>query len=168
MVSALLHILAALLLAIQTWFAVPALNDTAQTLPIWATTTAEVTHVIDGDTIDVRLPDGNSVRVRYIGMNTPEIYPALECGGKEAADRNRELVAGKSIQLVPGPGLYDKYKRRLAYVSVGTTFVNEVLVQEGLADLMMIPPNTAFRQQFEREQAFARSKKVGMWSCGQK
>jgi micrococcal nuclease len=30
-----------------------------------------VVHVVDGDTIDVQL-DGRRVRVRYIGINTPE------------------------------------------------------------------------------------------------
>ena len=33
--------------------------------------TGPVDHFVDGDTIDVQL-DGRKVRVRYIGMNTPE------------------------------------------------------------------------------------------------
>jgi hypothetical protein len=33
--------------------------------------TGPVVHVVDGDTIDVQL-DGRRVRVRYIGINTPE------------------------------------------------------------------------------------------------
>jgi micrococcal nuclease len=101
-------------------------------------------------------------------MNTPEIYPSVECGGTEAADRNRTLVAGKDVTIIPGPGLYDKYGRRLAYVYVGGVFVNETLVQEGMAELMMIPPNTAYQHQFEILQTAARSKRVGIWRCPNK
>lgn len=155
-------------LIVQSWFSVSSPTVPPRLTPVdtsWATTTATVTKVIDGDTIDVELPDGNSARVRYIGIDTPEIYPTLECGGREAADRNRTLVASQTVTLIPGPGLYDQYSRRLAYVYVGATFVNEALVQEGLASLMMISPNTAYRQPFEILQIAARSKGVGMWSC---
>ena len=156
------------LLVVQSWFAISFQSVTTKPVPsgvVWATTTASVTNVIDGDTIDVALPDGTSARVRYIGIDTPEMYPTLECGGKEATDRNQTLVAGRTVTLVPGPGPYDRYGRRLAYVYVDATFVNETLVQEGVASLMMISPNTAYRQPFEILQTTARSKSVGLWSC---
>ena len=156
------------LLVVQSWFAVPFQSVPTKPVPsgvVWATTTAAVTKVIDGDTIDVALPDGTSARVRYIGIDTPEMYPTLECDGKEAADRNQTLVAGRTVTLIPGLGPYDRYGRRLAYVYVDATFVNETLVQEGMASLMMISPNTAYRQSFEILQTAARSKGVGMWSC---
>ena len=132
---------------------------------VWATTTGVTTHVVDGDTIDVRLENSEVVRVRYIGMNSPEIYPTVECGGASSTARNHELVGGKTVTLVPGPGLYDTYGRRLAYVYVGDTFVNETLVAEGWAELMMIPPNTSYRDSFEILTTTARSKAAGIWTC---
>jgi micrococcal nuclease len=135
---------------------------------IWATTTGLVSEVIDGDTIAVRLVTGETVRVRYIGINTPEIWPTLECGGASSTARNRTLVAGKTVTLIPGPGLYDKYNRRLAYVYVGDMFVNQTLIAEGWASLMMIPPNTAYRVTFERLETLARSTHEGVWSCSRR
>ena len=41
---------------------------------------ATVTHVVDGDTVDAQLPDGNVVRVRLIGVDAPE---RGECGTSE-------------------------------------------------------------------------------------
>ena len=54
---------------------------------------AQVINVVDGDTIEVRI-DGRKLRVRYIGIETPEtVHPtrAEEPHGREASDRNKEL-----------------------------------------------------------------------------
>ena len=51
-----------------------------------------VTRVIDGDTIVLE----NGERVRYIGIDTPEISQN-ECFALEAKKKNEELVLGKSI-----------------------------------------------------------------------
>ena len=50
---------------------------------------ARVLAVIDGDTIEV-LVDGRRERVRYIGIDTPEVWPQdqIECYGPEASARN--------------------------------------------------------------------------------
>src|SRR5690349_2717705 len=51
---------------------------------------ARVVRVIDGDTIDVRLGDGRTERVRYIGVDTPETVDprtVVECFGAEASAR---------------------------------------------------------------------------------
>ena len=42
-----------------------------------------VTHVVDGDTIDVRMPAGDEETVRYIGIDTPETVKPdtpVQCG----------------------------------------------------------------------------------------
>jgi len=133
---------------------------------VWATTTATVVQVIDGDTVMVKLDGGTgTVRVRYIGIDTPEQYPEQTCGAASATKRNRELVEGKTVTLVPDREGYDRYGRRLAYVFVGTEFVNEVLVTEGQARVLTVPPNTRYADEFERKATSARSKGWGVWQC---
>ena len=56
--------------------------------------TARVTEVIDGDTITIE----GGYRVRYIGVDTPEVYPRLEAFGTEAWQANRALVEGKEVR----------------------------------------------------------------------
>src|SRR5690606_4359159 len=61
-------------------------------------TTATVINVVDGDTIDV-LIDGEEYRVRYIGVDTPEVYGGVDCFGPEASQANKDLVDGQTVEL---------------------------------------------------------------------
>jgi micrococcal nuclease len=131
------------------------------------TTTAQVIKVIDGDTIDV-VVEGvtESIRVRYIGIDTPEPYAneIPECGSADATTRNQELVAGQMITLVPGVEPYDRYNRLLAYVYVGDIFVNEKLVAEGYANVLMLEPNTRYKKQFIALYERAQLDQKGIWA----
>ena len=65
-------------------------------------TTVQVVRVIDGDTIQICCIFGDREKVRYIGINTPEIHhpmKGIEPFGKEAAEANRKLVDGKTVRL---------------------------------------------------------------------
>ncbi len=65
-------------------------------------TTVQVVRVIDGDTIQVCCVFGDRVKVRYIGVDTPETHHPMrgvEPYGKEAAEANRKLVDGKTVRL---------------------------------------------------------------------
>lgn len=98
-----------------------------------------VTNVVDGDTIDINL-NGAVVRVRYIGMDTPEYDQTC---GTEATQANAALVAGQSVRLVRDVSETDQYGRLLRYVYVGDTFVNGALVAGGWAVAKDYPPDTA-------------------------
>src|SRR3990167_2746686 len=77
--------------------------------------TVIVTRVIDGDTIQVE----TSETVRYIGINTPEtVHPdkPVECFGQQAANKNKELVLGKSVTLEKDVSETDRYGRLLRVV----------------------------------------------------
>jgi len=120
---------------------------------------AECTRVIDGDTIE--LADGE--RVRYIGMDTPEMRP-VEAWAKAATEANRELVEGQSVIIVPDVELRDRYGRMLAYVYVDSIFVNAELVRRGLAQVATYPPNVRYQDYFLKLQREAREARRGLWS----
>jgi micrococcal nuclease len=123
-------------------------------------TTARVIRVIDGDTIVI---EGN-YRVRYIGIDTPEVYPQLEAFGLEAWQANRELVEGKIVRLEPDVSEVDKYGRLLRYVYVDDIFVNAELVQRGLAIAQAYPPDTRHQDYLEKLEQGARQAGSGMWA----
>jgi len=75
---------------------------------------AKVTEVIDGDTIIIE----GGYRVRYIGIDTPEIHPEVEAFGMEAWQANRQLIEGKEVRLERDVSETDKYDRLLRYVYV--------------------------------------------------
>lgn len=124
-----------------------------------------VVRVVDGDTIHVRLGD-RVEKVRYIGVNTPELHhPARgeEPGGREAARENRRLVMGRRVRLELDVQTRDRYGRLLAYVWVGDRMVNAELVRRGFAQAMTVPPNVRYQALFLRLQREAREAGRGLW-----
>jgi micrococcal nuclease len=127
---------------------------------------AEVVRVVDGDTIDVLL-DGEKVRVRYVGIDTPEPYSEAkpECYSKEASDANRRLVEGKTVELVSDVEDKDQYDRLLRYVYADEVFVNKELVRDGFATTLPIRPNTAHASEFRSLELEAKEKDLGLWGA---
>jgi micrococcal nuclease len=121
--------------------------------------TAAVINVIDGDTIII---EGN-YRVRYIGIDTPEIRPALEAYGLEAWQANRELVQNRTVRLERDVSETDRYGRLLRYVYVDDVFVNAELVRLGLAEAVAYPPDTRYQDYFEELETTARKAGLGIW-----
>ena len=122
---------------------------------------ATVTRVIDGDTIEVNL-EGLIYRVRYIGIDTPEMG---EPCADEATEANRQLVEGKTVWLEKDISETDKYGRLLRYVYVDDIFVNEELVRLGLALPSSYPPDMKYDDTFSLIGFMTRCYDVvGIWS----
>ena len=129
-----------------------------------------VINVVDGDTIDIDVPDGqnNHTRIRLWGIDTPETkHPTFGVMyfGPEAADFTKELVLGKQVRIYLDQGnrTRGKYGRLLAYVQLpDKRFLNEVLLTEGYAyaDLRF---RHSFYHKYSTLQASARSRKKGLW-----
>lgn len=128
----------------------------------------KVAKVVDGDTITLE----NSEVVRYIGIDTPEtVHPSkpVQCFGKEASDKNKELVEGKIIKVEKDITNRDKYDRLLYYVWVGDLFVNDYLVRQGYAYAYTYPPDVKYSGQFVQAQQEARDNNRGLWAgCAEK
>jgi endonuclease YncB( thermonuclease family) len=90
-----------------------------------------VTHVVDGDTLDVTTPGGSTVRVRLVGIDTPE---RGQCGYTEATSALAGLTLNRSVGLIPGArDDTDRYGRLLRYVDASGTDPALTLLQRGLA-----------------------------------
>ena len=131
---------------------------------------ANVTHVVDGDTIDVELPDGDEESVRYIGIDTPEeVRPdtPVQCYARRAAAENARLVAGRNVRLVLDVEPRDRFGRLLAYVYRASDglFVNASLVRGGFARTLTIPPNVRYADRFAALARQARRAGRGLWSA---
>jgi micrococcal nuclease len=127
---------------------------------------ALVVNVVDGDTIDVRI-DGNEYRVRYIGIDTPETVDPrrpVGCFGREASERNRELVGGQTVGLERDVSETDDFGRLLRYVWLGERMVNATLVEEGYALAATYPPDVRHAGLFAELQSEAREAGRGLWA----
>lgn len=99
------------------------------------------TYIVDGDTIDVEIMRNNiseTIRVRLVGVNTPE----RNQNGYSTSKRFMEKIClNQELYLnIDNEKQTDKYGRTLALVIIDGKNLNEILVQEGLAEVMYIPP----------------------------
>jgi micrococcal nuclease len=131
---------------------------------------ATVTDIVDGDTIKVRLDDGQVVTVRLTGIDTPETkHPTkpVQCFGAEASAKTAELLPiGATVGLERDVQERDRYGRMLAYVwpENNMLMLNEQLVAEGYALTLTIPPNVRYAENFTNAQRIAPENGLGLWS----
>jgi micrococcal nuclease len=128
-----------------------------------------VAGVVDGDTIDIDVPDGkyNHTKIRLWGIDTPETkHPGVGVMyfGPEAADFTTKLVLGKQVAVyLEEHRTRGKFGRLLAYIQLPDgRFLNEVLLTEGFAyaDLRF---KHSFYNKYKQLKAAARSQKKGLW-----
>lgn len=136
--------------------------------------TFRVVHVVDGDTIDVDVPDGphRRTRIRLWGVDTPETKKpdtTTQHYGPEAAEFAASLTmpAGQPatvrLELESGRDSRDKYRRLLAFVYLPDgRLLNRVLVEEGYA---YADPRYEhhLKSEFQRLQTAARKAGLGLW-----
>jgi len=161
--------------------------------------TGRVLRVLDGDTIEVLVECGGgdecspavscgpdrtcgegqclpNPTVRFLAINTGETehtgaQEPLECMAGEARARIQELAMSQDVRFVYDPiqGCDDFYGRRLAYIWVGDTLLQERLLQEGLAclywyDAAKQKTETVYYERLAAAEARARQLGLGIWS----
>jgi endonuclease YncB( thermonuclease family) len=127
-----------------------------------------VTKVIDGDTFWVKDSQEHSFKVRFIGIDAPEVQNRGKKKkgpfAKEATEFVRQLTEGKKVLLVADIQKFDRYGRFLAYVYLPEgTFLNVKLVEEGYAVVSTFPPNVEHSQVLIEAQRLARKNSRGLW-----
>jgi micrococcal nuclease len=137
--------------------------------PTGPTETGTVVNIVDGDTIDV-VVDGVERRVRYIGMDTPEVHSGVEWLGPEAAAANAELVEGREVVLERDVSETDQYGRALRYVWVadgsGWMLVNLELIRLGFASITTYPPDVKYVDAlYVDAQDEAQAAGLGLWGA---
>ncbi|RME35821.1 MAG: nuclease [Gammaproteobacteria bacterium] len=127
--------------------------------------TAPVQWVVDGDT--VHLEDGR--KLRLIGLDTPEIHHdgrPPEPYAIEARSRLQALIGpSRLVSLFPGRQPRDHYGRLLAhlYTPSGASLQAELL-RQGLATLLVFPPNLTLLDCYREAEQEAREAGRGLWS----
>ena len=93
------------------------------------------TKVVDGDTIYL----DNGEKIRLVGVNTPE--KGVD-GYLTSKNFVQKLCLGKTVGIdIDNSKHTDKYGRTLGVVIIDGKNVNELLLKEGLAEVMYIPPS---------------------------
>ena len=129
----------------------------------------KVIKVVDGDTIEI-LKNGKRVKVRLIGIDTPELVDPrrpVQCFGREASAEAHRLLDGTTvvIETDSSQDTYDKYGRLLAYVFLSDgTFVNERMIAEGFAHEYTYYIPYKYQSDFKKSEKAAREGNKGLWA----
>ncbi len=133
---------------------------------------APVVHNVDGDTLDVGIPDSKNgyahTRLRLWGVDTPETVDPrkpVEHFGPEASAYTKHLTAGQMVKLhLVARHTRDKYNRLLAYVELPDgQLLNRLLVENGYAYADPRYPHP-YQQEFRSLMNKARREKRGLWA----
>lgn len=129
----------------------------------------EVLKVTDGDTLHVNV-DGIDEKVRLIGINTPETVDprtTVQCFGKEASERMKELAEGKIVRLEydDSQSMRDAYGRLLAYVYLeDEQMLNRKMIADGYAYEYTYMKPYRYQKEFRELQTLARTSERGLWN----
>lgn len=125
--------------------------------------------VYDGDTIQIRLKDKQSWKVRLIGVNAPEIGV-----GREEMQFRAEMskkfafhqLYKKKVRLSYESEIVDKYGRLLAYVwTEEEGLFNKFIISEGFASAYL-NFDFQYRDEFKEAERVARRNEKGYWKRG--
>ncbi|MEU1971622.1 thermonuclease family protein [Microbacterium sp. NPDC019599] len=134
-----------------------------------------VVSVWDGDTLRATttasdsIPTSDDVRVRLIGIDTPEVSSPAECWAEEARLHLTDLApVGATVWAAFDEDPQDRYDRYLLYLWTDDgRFINDALVAAGDAETMTVEPNDEHAALFAASEARAREAGAGQWgACG--
>ncbi|SMO54355.1 thermonuclease family protein [Halorubrum cibi] len=141
-----------------------------------------VTRVIDGDTIEVEFPNGETDTVRLLGVDTPETsldtvspgkfegIPETAAGrrhlyqwGEEATRHATDDLADEEVRIALDEEADRRggFGRLLAYVYVDGENFNEGLLSNGYA--RVYDSSFSMREEFDAAERDARERSVGVW-----
>lgn len=133
---------------------------------------ALVTHVRDGDTIEVLFFDGAKAAVRLISIDTPEtVHPnqPVECYGEEASTFTKQTLLNQLVYLEPDPQKTerDRYGRLLAHIWLDaeqTRNFSLMLLEQGYARYDDFGEPGIYADEYRESAEYARESLIGLWA----
>ncbi|MEA1979788.1 MAG: thermonuclease family protein [candidate division Zixibacteria bacterium] len=119
-----------------------------------------ITKVIDGDTVELKGGD----KLRLLGIDTPEKNQLYYDSAKALLSRN---VLGKESEIKFAVRRRDKYGRLLGFLYVDSIFINQMMIDSGMAHLYLFKDNDLQSEEFQKmldAQRNVLNKDMGIWS----
>lgn len=120
---------------------------------------------VDGDTAWFNL-DNDTIKARFLAIDTPESTNEIEPYGKEASEFTCNILKNANkieIEYDPNSDKLDKYDRHLVWVFVDDKLLQNIIIQNGLAEVKYIYGDYLYTNTLENSLNIAKENKIGMW-----
>ncbi|MBI2641211.1 thermonuclease family protein [Candidatus Roizmanbacteria bacterium] len=125
--------------------------------------TAKVVRIVDGDTIEIDKSISPKGTVRLIGIDAPE---KDECFYQDSINELTQLLLNKYVRFEQDTNTLDEYGRALVYIFVDDLFVNEFLLEKGIAKFGLDRINKKYADRLVYAAESGYKIKGGLWiSC---
>ena len=130
---------------------------------------ADIVRIIDGDTIDVLDGNNKKLRIRLLGIDTPESEQPF---GHESSTHLKKILNGKSVIIISKPNknkpyTLGYYKRVIGKVIFNGRDINLEMIEKGMAwHFKKYKKNQPIedRYSYNKSENEARKKNIGLWS----
>lgn len=135
-------------------------------LNVFALDKVRLDKCIDGDTAYF-IYKGDSLKFRFLSIDTPEYTTKKEKYGKEASEYTcKELKQASKIEIEyeNKSSKKDKYDRYLVYVFVDGELLQEKILYKGLADLKYDKDSYKYEDRLKQANNYAKENFLGIYS----
>ena len=130
---------------------------------------ADIVRIIDGDTIDVLDGNNKKLRIRLLGIDTPESEQPF---GHESSTHLKKILNGKSVIIISKPNknkpyTLGYYNRVIGKVILHGRDINLEMIEKGMAwHFKKYKKNQPIEDRYSYNNAEneAQEKKIGLWS----
>lgn len=126
---------------------------------------AELEKCVDGDTAYFII-DGESQKVRFLAIDTPESTNTIEPYGKIASAYTCDLLTNANsiqIEMDPDSDDFDRYDRMLAWIWADGELVQEKILEMGYAEVAYLYGDYMYTNELEIVENQAKINQMGMW-----
>ena len=127
---------------------------------------AKLYKCVDGDTAWFDI-NGEVVKSRFLGINTPESTNKQEAYGKEASKYTCNMLKNAKkieVEYDDNSSKYDIYDRHLLWIFVDDILLQNKLLEQGLAKVEYIYGDYEYLDSLYETERIAKSKKINIWS----
>lgn len=117
-----------------------------------------VARISDGDTITVLTAGNRQLKVRFYGIDAPELHQAF---GKKAREALEKILAGREVSVAEVN--IDDYGRTVGLVRADGINVNREMVKSGYAWVYDYFCKKSFCREWQRDEQAARRARRGLW-----
>lgn len=126
---------------------------------------------VDGDTVYFKDSSDEKIKYRFLAIDTPEtVHPTkeVEAYGKDASEYtcNRLTNASEIVVELESGNKTDKYGRKLGWIWVDGSLLQQELIEAGYAEVAYIYGNYKYTNSLCLIQQDAKTKQLGIWHEG--